>query len=127
MPQHPAPTVAGVEVIPLCDAVGPMGPALAKPLPELSGGPEQTVWAHPGAVDPTQPWILHFHCHLVRDRRDRLILVDTGLGGVHSPAAAWAPVPGRLSTELAAVGVAPAEVDAVVITHLQCGSRTGSW
>jgi glyoxylase-like metal-dependent hydrolase (beta-lactamase superfamily II) len=47
-----------------------------------------------------------------------VILVDAGIGPAGSLAAAWAPVPGRLPAELAAAGVDPAEVGAVVLTHL---------
>lgn len=38
--------------------------------------------------------------------------------GVDAPARSWAPVPGRLPDELAAAGIAPADVDTVVLTHL---------
>jgi glyoxylase-like metal-dependent hydrolase (beta-lactamase superfamily II) len=47
-----------------------------------------------------------------------ITLVDAGIGPAHSLAADWAPVPGRLPDELAAAGIRPAEVEAVVLTHL---------
>jgi glyoxylase-like metal-dependent hydrolase (beta-lactamase superfamily II) len=51
--------------------------------------------------------------------------VDTGIGGTDSPAAGWAPVPGRLLAELAAVGVGLADVDVVVLTHLHSDHASG--
>ncbi|MEV0228576.1 MBL fold metallo-hydrolase [Nonomuraea sp. NPDC050786] len=108
-------TVSGVEVTPLCDAVGPMGAALRRPLGEMFLGS--------GLQD--EPWILHFHCYLIRDAAGRLTLVDTGIGGEDSPAASWAPVPGTLPGELAAVGVTPAEIGTVVLTHLHSDHSSG--
>lgn len=111
-PQH----VAGVEVTPLCDAVGPMGEAIRRPLAET----------FPGAGLPEEPWILHFHCYLLRDSAGRLTLVDTGIGGTDSPASLWAPVPGALTGELAAAGVAPADIGTVILTHLHSDHASGT-
>ncbi len=127
---HPARIVAGVEVVPLCDAVGPMGGGVGRPLGELFGGADQPAWARLRAVDaaaadPADTWVLHFHCYLLRDRAGRMVLVDTGVGAVDSPAATWAPVPGRLTAELAAVGVGADEVDVVVLTHLHSDHASG--
>ncbi|SDM12768.1 Glyoxylase, beta-lactamase superfamily II [Nonomuraea maritima] len=63
---------------------------------------------------------------LLRDAADRLTLVDTGVGGADSPAASWAPVPGGLVGELAAVGVAPAEISTVILTHLHSDHSSGA-
>ncbi|MEU8383355.1 MBL fold metallo-hydrolase [Streptosporangium sp. NPDC048865] len=116
MPHHPI-TVAGIEVFPLCDAVGPMGDAIRRPMARMfpggrHGGPDE--------------WILHFHCYLLRDAAGRTVLVDTGVGPADSPAASWAPVPGALGSELARVGTAPGEVDVVVITHLHSDHASGA-
>ncbi|GAA3685544.1 MBL fold metallo-hydrolase [Nonomuraea antimicrobica] len=108
--------MSGVEVTPLCDAVGPMGPTIRRPPAETFVGSELR----------DEPWILHFHCYLIRDAADRLTLVDTGIGGVDSPASSWAPVPGTLTGELAAVGVAPAEIGTVVLTHLHSDHASGA-
>jgi glyoxylase-like metal-dependent hydrolase (beta-lactamase superfamily II) len=108
--------IGGAEVIALCDAIGPMGDAIRKPLPEMFPG---------GAFDVDEEWILHFHCHLIR-AAGRTILVDVGVGSTESPAASWAPVPGRLLGELAAVGVAATDVDTVVITHLHSDHVSGA-
>ncbi|MGW3346903.1 MBL fold metallo-hydrolase [Nonomuraea rubra] len=115
MPHRPI-TVSGVEVTPLCDAVGPMGPAIRRPPAEL----------FPGSGLPDEPWILHFHCYLIRDAADRLTLVDTGIGGTDSPASSWAPVPGTLAGELAAAGADPAEIGTVVLTHLHSDHASGA-
>lgn len=105
--------VAGVEVIPICDAVGPLGGPLRRPVEEIFRNARPEDWA--GL--PTTEWILHFHVHLLR-AHGRLVLVDTGVGGLSSPAAPWAPVPGALPARLAELGVAPGDIDAVVLTHL---------
>jgi glyoxylase-like metal-dependent hydrolase (beta-lactamase superfamily II) len=44
---------------------------------------------------------------------DKLILVDTGIG----PGQDWAPTAGRLVKSLEQAGVAPADIDVVVLTH----------
>ncbi|MFF5210039.1 MBL fold metallo-hydrolase [Streptosporangium sp. NPDC000396] len=113
---HQSITVAGVEVFPLCDAVGSMGDSIRRPMPEMFPG---------GCHGEPDEWVLHFHCYLLRDAAGRIVLVDTGIGPENSPAAGWAPVPGALGTELARVGVSPEEVDAVVITHLHSDHAGG--
>ncbi len=107
--------MSGVEVTPLCDAVGPMGASIRRPLAEM----------FPGAGLPDEPWVLHFHCYLLRSAAGRLTLVDTGIGGADSPASSWAPVPGTLAAELSAAGVTPAEIDTVVLTHLHSDHASG--
>lgn len=72
----------------------------------------------PAAFDDGEAWLLDFRCFLVRDPRGRTTLVDAGVGPAAGPAAAWAPVPGRLPDALTAAGLDPAEVDTVVLTHL---------
>ncbi|GGL03625.1 MBL fold metallo-hydrolase [Sphaerisporangium melleum] len=117
------PMMAGeVEVIPLLDAVGPMGGELRGPLGEKFVGGS----AEHRAMLRGDTWTLHFRCYLLRTRAGRLILVDCGLGGADSPASSWAPVPGRLVDELAATGVAPGEVDTVVLTHLHSDHAAGA-
>jgi glyoxylase-like metal-dependent hydrolase (beta-lactamase superfamily II) len=119
---HQSMRVAGVEVTPLCDAIGPMGPSIRRPLAEIFPNATAADWA---GLD-TDEWILHFHCYLLREDSGRTVLVDTGIGGTDSPAASWAPVPGVLGEELAAVGVAPGEIDVVVLTHLHADHASGA-
>ncbi|OPG12717.1 Zn-dependent hydrolase [Microbispora sp. GKU 823] len=114
MPHEPR-IVAGVEIIPLCDAVGPMKEPVRKPLPEMFAG---------AVFEPGEEWVLHFHCYLLR-AAGRTVLVDTGIGGAGSPAT-WAPLPGRLGGELTAAGAAPADVDVVVLTHLHSDHAGGA-
>ncbi|MFG1697293.1 MBL fold metallo-hydrolase [Nonomuraea sp. NPDC049309] len=116
MPHPPISTTSGVEVTPLCDAVGPMGPSIARPPAEL----------FPGSGLPDEPWVLHFHCYLIRDAAGRLTLVDTGIGAADSPVSSWAPVPGMLHGELAAAGVTPGEIDTVILTHLHGDHASGT-
>jgi glyoxylase-like metal-dependent hydrolase (beta-lactamase superfamily II) len=110
--------IEGVEVVPLCDAVGPMGAAIRRSPRETFPNAEDRDWA---GLD-TEAWVLHFHCYLVGGK----VLVDTGIGGVDSPAASWAPVPGVLHQELAGVGVTPADIDVVVLTHLHSDHASGA-
>ncbi|MEV4072311.1 MBL fold metallo-hydrolase [Nonomuraea fuscirosea] len=86
--------------------------------------PPATMFA--GSALPDEPWVLHFHCYLIRDAAGRLTLVDTGIGAADSPAASWAPVPGTLTGELAAAGVEPAEVTTVILTHLHSDHASGT-
>jgi glyoxylase-like metal-dependent hydrolase (beta-lactamase superfamily II) len=72
---------------------------------------------YPGAFSGPDRWRLHDWCFVVR-ASDRVVLVDTGVGGPGTPGAAWIGTPGRLPRELAAAGVDPDEVDLVVLTHL---------
>jgi glyoxylase-like metal-dependent hydrolase (beta-lactamase superfamily II) len=122
--------VGGVEVIPICDAVGPMGEAIARPNDEMFGGATDGDWAwaraaHPGAFGPRGEWVLRFHCFLLRDGSGNTALVDAGIGPSDSPAATWAPVPGRLLGELAAAGVDRHDVGTVIVTHLHSDHAGG--
>ncbi|REE95572.1 MBL fold metallo-hydrolase [Thermomonospora umbrina] len=124
-------SIAGVDVIPLCDAVGPMGESLRKPLDETFPGASPTVWEHlcahaPEAYGLQGEWVLHFHCFLLRIPSGPTVLVDTGLGGTDSPASSWAPVPGGLGDVLASAGVAATDVDVVVLTHLHSDHASGA-
>lgn len=80
--------------------------------------------AHWRAADERDPasvrdgeWWLRFRGFIVQTD-DRTVLVDTGIGDHTAPARGWAPVPGRLPAELAAVGLGPDDVDTVVLTHM---------
>ncbi|MEO3923514.1 MBL fold metallo-hydrolase [Micromonosporaceae bacterium B7E4] len=76
----------------------------------------------PGAVTADGQWRLPFRCFALRfddgPAAGRVLLVDAGIGPVGAPARSWAPVPGRLPAALAAAGIAPEQVDTVVLTHL---------
>ncbi|MFI0454423.1 MBL fold metallo-hydrolase [Actinomadura sp. 6N118] len=122
---------AGIEIVPLLDAVGPMGEALRRPPGELFPGGSAELWERvtadePKAFGPDGEWVLHFYCYLLRVPGGPNILVDTGLGPLDSPAATWAPVPGDLVAALSKAGVAPAEIGTVVITHLHSDHASGA-
>ncbi|MGB2571552.1 MBL fold metallo-hydrolase, partial [Micromonospora citrea] len=72
----------------------------------------------PGAVTADGQWWLPFRSFALRAGDGPATLVDAGIGPADSPAASWAPVPGRLPDELAAAGIDPGDVRTVVLTHL---------
>jgi glyoxylase-like metal-dependent hydrolase (beta-lactamase superfamily II) len=105
-------------VIALADGAGPFFSPRAEAFP----GASAAQWAaadafDPGAVDAEGRWMLQFRAFAIRSDRG-VTLVDAGIGPAGSPAASWAPVPGRLPEELAAAGIDPADVSNVVLTHL---------
>lgn len=107
------------EVMPLVDASGPFFLGRQAAFPEATSHD----WDVARLVDPSafglgETWLLDFRCFVIRGPRDRLLLVDTGVGPDGSPAAAWAPTPGRLPAELELAGIDPRDVDTVVLTHL---------
>jgi glyoxylase-like metal-dependent hydrolase (beta-lactamase superfamily II) len=93
---------AELTVTTLCDAAGVFPEPLEDAFPDLGD---------------TGRWPLHVHCHLVRTG-GRAVLVDSGLGAPWAPAGGWFGRPARLPEELAALGVDPAEITDVVLTHL---------
>jgi glyoxylase-like metal-dependent hydrolase (beta-lactamase superfamily II) len=110
--------VGGVTVLALEDGAGPFFE------PRESAFPSATAeqWAEADRRDPGSVrdggWWLRFRCFALRPPSGGVILVDTGIGPASAPAKGWAPVPGRLPAELAAAGIAVADVDTVVLTHL---------
>lgn len=111
--------VGAVTVTALTDAVGPFFSPRAAAFPAATA--EQ--WADadrldPLSVDENGEWRLRFRCYALRTAEGRTILIDAGIGGAGAPARTWAPVPGNLPAELAAAGIAPSDVDTVIVTHL---------
>ncbi|SCG34162.1 MBL fold metallo-hydrolase [Micromonospora halophytica] len=72
----------------------------------------------PGAVTADGRWWLPFRSFALRAGDGPVTLVDAGIGPADSPAASWAPAPGRLPDELAAAGIDPTDVRTVILTHL---------
>lgn len=110
--------IGSTEIIALADGEGPFFSARAEAFPDATA--EQWAAADrfdPGAVDGDGRWLLNFRAFAIRGPQG-VTLVDAGIGPADSPAASWAPVPGRLPESLAEAGIDPAEVDAVVLTHL---------
>ena len=111
-------TVGTVQVTAVCDVTADFPAPLARAFPQV----EAAAWApwrrrHPGAFGDGDRWRLRDWCFVVR-ARDRVVLVDTGVGGPGVPGATWIGTPGRLPAELPAAGVEPDEIDLVVLTHL---------
>jgi glyoxylase-like metal-dependent hydrolase (beta-lactamase superfamily II) len=106
------------EIIMLEDGSGPF----FSPREEaFAATPEQ--WAQADAFDPDARtpqggWLLRFRCFAIRPPGGRTILVDAGIGPADSPAASWAPVPGRLPAALSEAGIERDDVDTVVLTHI---------
>jgi glyoxylase-like metal-dependent hydrolase (beta-lactamase superfamily II) len=116
--------VAGV--IALLDATGPftLGP-LEATFPEAT----EDDWRRAAELDPDAAgadggWHLAFRCFAIRRPAGRFVLVDAGVGHAGSPAADWAPAPGRLPEALTAAGIDVGDVDTVVLTHLH-GDHVG--
>jgi len=112
-------TVGPFEIIALLDASGPF----FQPARATFSGASERDWARarradPAAFGPDDAWHLDFRAFAVRLPSGRYALVDTGIGPVGSPASAWAPVPGHLLERLAEAGIARADVELVVLTHL---------
>src|SRR4029453_14147301 len=126
MPQRSL-TVGTVQVTAVCDVPGDF----PGPLDQAFPGVEAAAWApwrrrHPDVFSGPDRWRLRDWCFVVR-ARERVVLVDTGVGGEGVPGATWIGTPGRLPEELAAAGVEPDEIDLVVLTHLHLdhiGTRT---
>jgi glyoxylase-like metal-dependent hydrolase (beta-lactamase superfamily II) len=72
--------------------------------------------AHRSAGRPTPPW-LTIDTYLI-ETADRLMLVDAGFADLGQDA-------GRLLSNLAALGVKPIDIDAVLMTHLHADHEAG--
>jgi glyoxylase-like metal-dependent hydrolase (beta-lactamase superfamily II) len=111
-------TVGAVQVTAVCDVDADFPDPLGDAFPAV----DAAAWApyrrrYPEVFDGPDRWRLRAWCFVVR-AGDRVVLVDTGVGGAGAPGATWIGTPGRLPGELAAAGVEPDEVDVVVLTHL---------
>jgi glyoxylase-like metal-dependent hydrolase (beta-lactamase superfamily II) len=93
-------TAAALEVVPLVDAVGSFA-----------------TFRQAFGIDDDAPWELTFHAYLVR-HADAVVLVDTGVGPPGGDEPFLPERQGRLPAELERAGVAPGDVDLVVLTHL---------
>ncbi|SIQ09584.1 MBL fold metallo-hydrolase [Micromonospora avicenniae] len=112
-------TLGSITVTALSDGEGPF----FQPRGEAFPAATEAHWRaadrlDPGAATGDGRWWLRFRAFAVRVGDGPVTLVDAGIGPADSPAASWAPVPGRLPEELAAAGIDPADVGTVVLTHL---------
>jgi glyoxylase-like metal-dependent hydrolase (beta-lactamase superfamily II) len=88
----------------------------------------KSVWEKSTPPDPLNRIPFAIHCVLARNGQ-QTVLIDTGYGGKMSPLdrAAHAAEPGNPIIEsLATLGVAPAEIDLVVFTHLHWDHAGGA-
>lgn len=111
---HASVTVGSIEVIPLCDGWAPLPLAEEMPGADVDWEADRAryPWAFP--ENDRDHWAWHVHAFLVR-HPEGLALVDTGIGRFGRPPF---DVVGRIDEELAAVGVAPSQIEHVVFTHL---------
>jgi glyoxylase-like metal-dependent hydrolase (beta-lactamase superfamily II) len=114
---HETRRIGGVEVTPLCDMVADFPRPFARAFPTIPAERHDEFRArYPEQFRGPEAWQIHDHCYLIRTA-GRLILVDTGVGDRDTLGAQWFRATGGLPAELEAAGVAPADVDAVVLTH----------
>jgi glyoxylase-like metal-dependent hydrolase (beta-lactamase superfamily II) len=110
--------IGDVEVVALTDGVADLETPIVEAFPVA---PPDAVLAdrsgHPGLYGRDGSWRLIVRAWLVRSRAG-LLLVDTGVGPEASAAMSWFPEPGRLREALSSVGVAPADIETVVISHV---------
>jgi hypothetical protein len=86
---HETVTVGAVQVMALCDVVGDFPVALDLAFPEVAGRAwEPYRRRYPAAFSGTDRWRPRDWCFLVRGR-NRVVLVDTGVGGGAAPGARW--------------------------------------
>jgi glyoxylase-like metal-dependent hydrolase (beta-lactamase superfamily II) len=111
--------VGTATVVALEDGAGPFFEPRAQAFPTATADQWREADARdPRAVTDAGEWLLRFRAFAVTRDDGRTVVVDAGVGPADAPAASWAPTPGRLPEELAAAGIAPGDVDAVVLTHL---------
>jgi glyoxylase-like metal-dependent hydrolase (beta-lactamase superfamily II) len=111
--------IGSLEVVALLDASGPFHLPRQSAFPTATSADwEAAMLIDPGAFGDGGVWELDFHCFAIRRGNGGITLVDCGVGPVGSPAAGWAPVPGRLPDALVEEGIASRDVDLVVMTHL---------
>ena len=112
-------TIGRLTITALEDASGPFFSPRAEAFPDATAA----QWASADLADPAAAtaegeWWLRFRAYAIRRHDGPVTLVDAGIGPADSLAADWAPVPGRLPDELAAAGIDPSDVSAIVLTHL---------
>ena len=121
MPHEPR-VFGSFEIVPLCDGWTALPLAEEVPGRDVDWEAERRryPWAFP--PDGSDGWAWHVHAFLVRSP-EGLILVDAGIGHLGPPRY---DVTGRIDEELSAIGVAPAEIDHIVYTHLHADHSGGA-
>jgi glyoxylase-like metal-dependent hydrolase (beta-lactamase superfamily II) len=110
--------LGGAVVDVLCDVVADHPRALDDAFPGTPAVGWDAVRAQfPATVGAGGRWRFGTHVVLVRTS-GRCVLIDGGVGPAGSAAAGWLNVEGTLGADLAALDVAPGEINVVVLTHL---------
>jgi glyoxylase-like metal-dependent hydrolase (beta-lactamase superfamily II) len=109
--------VGPIEVTAILDADFSAGPIVESFPDAPAEGLLAANAAFPSVSIGDDGWRLRIRSWLVR-HPDGLLLLDTGIGGGTAPAHGWAPVVGALDERLAVIGVAPGDIDTVVISHV---------
>ena len=109
--------IGDVEIVPILDvdALMPLGDMFDR-AESPPGGIETLASRFPDEFTP-EAWRFRDHCFLIRTPQG-VALVDTGVGPIDSAAGRWFGIGGSLPDRLEAIGVAPTEVDHVIITHI---------
>ncbi|MDP6668136.1 MAG: MBL fold metallo-hydrolase [Dehalococcoidia bacterium] len=106
-------TIGDIEVIPVLDLQAPSRDpgAIFTTVPAEAWNPYRSF-----ALDSNGKWITEFRSHLVRATNGEgpVVLIDTAMG---PEVQEHTGEPGQLLNNLAALGVQPGGIDAVVITH----------
>jgi glyoxylase-like metal-dependent hydrolase (beta-lactamase superfamily II) len=115
---HRTITVGAVHMTALCDVVGDFPVPLDRAFPDVT----EDAWEphqrrYPKTFSGTNRWRLRVWCFVVRTK-NRVVLIDTGVGDAGTPGAEWIGERGQLPNELATAGIQPDDVDVVVLTHL---------
>jgi glyoxylase-like metal-dependent hydrolase (beta-lactamase superfamily II) len=106
-----------VEITAICDVdtVMPLAEAFDRGDPP-PGGIETLGERYPDDFT-AESWRFRDHCFLIR-MAEGVALVDTGVGPIGSAFGRWLGVAGSLPAQLDAIGVAPTDVDHVILTHI---------
>ena len=106
-----------VEVTAICDVdtVMPLTDAFDRGDPP-PGGIDTLGERYPDDFT-AESWRFRDHCFLIR-MPGGVALVDTGVGPIGSAFGRWLGAEGTLPSQLEAIGVAPTDVDHVILTHI---------
>jgi glyoxylase-like metal-dependent hydrolase (beta-lactamase superfamily II) len=106
-----------VEITAICDVdtVMPLAEAFDRGDPP-PGGIETLGERYPEDFT-AESWRFRDHCFLIRTPGG-VGLVDTGVGPIGSAFGRWLGAEGSLPAQLEAIGVAPTDVDHVILTHV---------
>jgi glyoxylase-like metal-dependent hydrolase (beta-lactamase superfamily II) len=109
--------IGQVEILGLSDATVDYPWPLGELFPSASGDWDHYRERYPGTFAGPTTWRSDYTCYLLRSP-GRTLLVDTGMGPADGPLGLLFQTGGRLLEKLAAAGVAPEDVQTVILGHL---------